>query len=98
MSNGQNLSWRPGKRDLLFLSIVAVVVLVLVLGSGDRVTRAVPNDETHLAVAAMATGQTNRCLECHSAEGIHPRPAGHIKGGQCFQCHTQPADWKKASR
>ncbi|EAU54288.1 hypothetical protein [Mariprofundus ferrooxydans] len=98
MSNGQKQSWRPGKRDAVFLAIVATVVLVLVLGTSERTTKDVPNDETHLAVAHLKKGQTQRCMECHGVKGMRPQPKGHIKGGQCFQCHVQPKDWKDASR
>ena len=96
MSSGEKTSWKPGRRDALFLAIVATVVLLLVIGTGDRTTKPVPNDATHLAVAQLKSGQTEACMGCHSAEGVHPQPQGHIRGGQCFQCHVQPADWGSA--
>ena len=80
--------WRPGKRDLVFLGIVAGVILLLVLGTGDRTTKPVPSDETH----RMATSRA-ACMECHNAKGERPMPKGHTKADQCFQCHMQPKGW-----
>jgi len=88
MSSGQNRSWKPGKRDLMFLLIVAAVVLLLVLGTSERTTRAVPSDETHRTVTKSV-----QCMACHSAEGVRPQPIGHTKSDQCFQCHIQPKGW-----
>ena len=88
MSEQQRASWRPGKRDLLFLGIVAAVVLLLVLGTSDRTTKPTPSDETH----QQATTRDS-CLSCHAEGGVKPRPVGHTQADQCFQCHRQPAGW-----
>lgn len=80
--------WEPGKRDAFFLAFVAAVVLLLVLGTGERTTKPTPNDATHQQAATRAA-----CMECHSAEGIHPQPTHHTKADQCFQCHVQPDHW-----
>lgn len=80
--------WKPGKRDAFFLAFVAAVVLLLVLGTGERTTKPTPNDVTHQQAATRAA-----CMECHSAEGIHPQPPHHTKADQCFQCHAQPTGW-----
>lgn len=93
MTNQEKKSWQPGKRDAMFLAIVAAVVLVLVLGSGERKTKAVPNNDVHNNAASRAA-----CLTCHGVDGVRPRPKGHIKGGQCFQCHTQPESWVGATK
>jgi len=93
MSNGQNKSWRPNKRDAMFLGVVAAVILVLVLGTSKRTTKAVPNDATHRMVTKMS-----QCMVCHGAKGVRPQPPSHVKGGQCFQCHMQPKDWKGARK
>jgi len=90
MTDQQKLKWQPGKRDLLFLAIVATVVLILVLGSSERKTKPVPDDETHRTVTSRDT-----CMACHGSEGVSPQPKGHIKAGQCFQCHQQPEGWGK---
>lgn len=90
MGDQQKLTWKPGRRDLVFLLIVAVVVLLLVLGTSERTTKPVPDDLTHRSVNSRA-----ECMQCHSQGGVRPQPAGHIKGGQCFQCHQQPAGWGK---
>jgi len=84
----EKLTWKPGKRDLLFLGIVAAVVLILVLGSSERKTKPVPDDAIHRTVSTKAA-----CMTCHDSKGIHPQPKGHTKGGQCFQCHLQPKGW-----
>ncbi|MDQ6993923.1 MAG: hypothetical protein Q9M31_10635 [Mariprofundus sp.] len=89
MSGEQKISWKFGKRDAVFLTVIATVILVLVLGTSERTTKAVPNDQNHLAVTKLS-----ECMSCHGAQGMRPRPLGHIKGGQCFQCHTQPKAWK----
>ena len=80
--------WKPGKRDAFFLAFVAAVVLLLVLGTGERTTKPTPNDATHQQAATRAA-----CMECHSAEGMHPQPPHHTKADQCFQCHVQPDNW-----
>ncbi len=88
MTEQQKQSWRPGKRDLMFLAMVAVVVLLLVLGTGNRTTAAVPADDVHRTTVSRAA-----CMSCHWPDGDH-RPAEgkhlHTKADQCFQCHTQP--------
>ena len=56
MANQQKSSWKPGKRDMLFLGVVAAVVLALVLGSGERKTKPVPNDSMHQTASSMAAG------------------------------------------
>jgi len=88
MANEQERSWRPGKRDALFLAIVAGVILLLVLGSSERTTKPVPNDNTHQHATSRAA-----CMTCHGSGGIRPQPKGHTKADQCFQCHTQPQGW-----
>jgi len=85
--------WRPGKRDAMFLALVAAVVLLLVLGSSDRTTVAVPADETHRAAVSRAA-----CMTCHGADGVQPQSAGHTKADQCFQCHSQPEGWQGDSK
>lgn len=92
MNSGKINAWRPGKRDAVFLSIVAAVLLLLVYGTSERTTKAVPDDETHRTVTTR-----EQCMSCHGAEGVRPQPAGHIQGGQCFQCHIQPKGWMGGS-
>jgi hypothetical protein len=91
--NGSNSSpekkgWKPGKRDVFFLTFVAAVVILLVLGTGERTTKPTPNDATHQQAASRTA-----CMECHNADGIHPQPKRHTKADQCFQCHVQPEGW-----
>jgi len=80
--------WTPGKRDFIFLAVVASVILLLVLGSSDRTTKNVPSDEIHLHANSRA-----ECMTCHAVDGIKPQPKGHTRADQCFQCHKQPKDW-----
>lgn len=82
--------WQPSRGDWVFIAVVAVVVLTLVLGSSERKTKATPDDMIHQTATSRAA-----CMSCHSAEGIKPQPAGHVKADQCFQCHTQPEGWKQ---
>ena len=89
----EKLSWKPGKKDLLFLAIVATVVLTLVLGSSERKTKPVPDDATHRTVSSRAA-----CMACHGKDGVRPQPKGHVQGGQCFQCHLQPKGWTGSSK
>lgn len=88
MSASENSGWKPGKRDAYFLAFVAAVVVILVLGTGERTTKPTPNDVIHQQAGSRAA-----CMECHSAEGVHPQPPRHTKADQCFQCHVQPSDW-----
>ena len=88
MAEKQNQSWQPGKRDMIFLLIVAAVILLLVLGTSERQTVAVPGNEAHRNSASRAD-----CMSCHGAEGVRPQSATHTKADQCFQCHAQPEGW-----
>lgn len=72
----------------MFLGIVAAVVLLLVLGTSERTTKATPSDEIH----RQATSR-DACMGCHNQTGVRPMPAGHTKADQCFQCHQQPKGW-----
>ncbi len=89
-------SWKPGRRDAFFLAFVAAVVVILVLGTGERTTRPTPNDATHQQVSSR-----EECLSCHTLEKINdPKLDGHrhVKEDQCFQCHKQPEVWKAPDR
>ena len=83
-----DLKWRPGKRDLLFLAIVAAVILLLVLGTSERTTKPVPSDDVHRQATSRAA-----CMECHNATGVKPMPKSHTRDEQCFLCHKQPEGW-----
>lgn len=85
-----NAKWKPSKRDFVFLAIVAAVILLLVLGTSERKTKAVPTDAVHQSVTSRA-----QCMACHGVDGVKPQPIGHSKADQCFQCHMQPKDWGK---
>lgn len=87
-NGGQNRGWKPGKRDAYFLAFVAAVIVLLVIGTGDRTTKPTPNDETHRNAGSRAA-----CMECHGANGVRPQPLGHTVADQCFQCHVQPKEW-----
>lgn len=81
---------RFSRNDWTFISIVAVVVLVLVVGSSERKTTPTPNDQIHIAATSRAA-----CMSCHGEDGSKPKPPGHVKADQCFQCHAEPEGWKK---
>jgi len=83
--------WRPDKSDMIFFAVVAAVILVLVLGSSPRTTKAVPSDATHLNVTSRS-----QCMACHGVNGVNPQPKGHTRADQCFQCHMQPKAWGKS--
>lgn len=88
--------WQPGKRDAFFLAFVAAVVLLLVLGTGERTTRPTPNDATHQKVTSRTA-----CLNCHDLDQINDPKLDrhkHVKEDQCFQCHMQPDVWKAPAR
>lgn len=80
--------WKPNARDAIFVVIVVAVVLVLSLSSHKRMTKATPNDATHIHATSR-----EQCMHCHSAGGVRPQPKGHTKEDQCFLCHAQPKDW-----
>jgi len=80
--------WTFGKRDFIFLAVVASVIVLLVLGTSDRTTKNVPSDRIHLQVTTRA-----ECMSCHGVDGIKPQPKGHTRADQCFQCHMQPKEW-----
>lgn len=87
--SSQQKKWKPGKRDAIFFAIVAAVILLLVLGTSERKTKPVPNNEIHAQATSRAA-----CMECHGADGVKPRPMGHTQADQCFQCHLQPEGWQ----
>ncbi len=93
MAEQQKSLWKPGKRDVIFLGVVAAIVLALVLGSTERKTIPVPSDEMHRSVTSKAA-----CMECHASTGIHPQPPTHTKMERCFLCHTQPEGWTGAPK
>ncbi len=90
MQDQGNPRWRPGKRDALFLAIVAGVILLLVLGTSERTTKPVPDDDVHRHATSRAA-----CMSCHGQGGVRPQPAGHTQADQCFQCHLQPKGWHR---
>ncbi|MDX8391966.1 MAG: hypothetical protein R8K53_05285 [Mariprofundaceae bacterium] len=89
MSTKKAAPWKPGRKDAIFLTIVLVVIILLVLGSHDRTTKATPNDAMHQQALNHQT-----CLQCHDANGTRPQPIGHSSSTQCFQCHAQPKGWQ----
>jgi len=86
--------WKAKKKDAIFAIIVIAVIVLLILGTGNRTTKVTPNNKVHThAITRQA------CMQCHGKHGVHPRPvARHVKGDQCFQCHTQPRDWAGAKQ
>ncbi|RMH52059.1 MAG: hypothetical protein D6682_02625 [Zetaproteobacteria bacterium] len=91
--HGMRPRWRPGRRDVAFLAVVGAVITALVVGSGERTTKAVPDDATHRVVTDHAA-----CLACHGKGSARPQPPGHTRAVQCFQCHAQPAHWIGGSK
>jgi len=84
--------WQPSKKDMVFFAIVAAVILLLVLGTSERKTKPVPDDQTHQQVKSRA-----ECMVCHGVDGVKRQPIGHSKADQCFQCHLQPTHWGKVT-
>ena len=82
-------AWKPGKRDIIFLTLVATVVLTLVLTSSKKTTKPTPDDPIHQNATSIA-----ECMRCHGPGGVLPQPKRHPQGGQCFLCHLQPKHWK----
>ncbi|MDQ6989724.1 MAG: hypothetical protein Q9M19_07565 [Mariprofundaceae bacterium] len=79
------------KYDVIFITVVVAVIVVLVLGTTERTTKAVPNDAMHIQATSRAA-----CMACHGVDSDKPQPIGHPSSSKCFQCHTQPQDWKVA--
>ncbi|MFQ5518426.1 MAG: hypothetical protein ACE5E3_00350 [Mariprofundus sp.] len=88
MTEQQKQKWQPGKRDLLFLAVIAAVVLTLVLGTSERKTTPLPNDEVHRTSTSKAA-----CMACHAQDGVRPQPPKHTKVDKCLLCHTAPEGW-----
>jgi len=93
MSEQKTNAWKLGKRDMVFLGIIATVVLLLVMGTTDRKTVPVPNDDMHRDATSRAA-----CMTCHDASGSYPQPPKHTKMDRCFLCHTQPQGWTGAAK
>jgi len=89
MTDQPKSRWRPGKRDALFLIVVASVVTALALGNTGRTTKSVPDDAVHQQAKSRAA-----CMSCHGVDGVKPQPSGHTAEDQCFLCHSQPTNWK----
>lgn len=89
VQNGR--SWQFGRKDAVFLGLIAAVLLVIVMISGPETTRRVPRTEHHLAVYA-ASGTTAKkqleksCQDCHGTNAA-PLPVSHPAGARCLICH-----------
>lgn len=88
MTDKKKSPWKPGRKDMLFLTVVAAVVVALVLGTSERKTTPVPEDEAHRTATSRAA-----CMGCHGQKGVLPQPKAHTKVDKCFLCHTQPEGW-----
>jgi hypothetical protein len=86
-----------GKRDWLFIAIVAAVLLVFYLISGEEKTRKLPQDATHQQFNDMLkTGKKKSevdplCESCHDGVKIkfpekHPAKPGGAPM-RCLFCH-----------
>ncbi len=86
-----------GKRDWIFIGIIAVVVIIFITISGPEKTKKVPRDTTHQQFYdLMKAGKTKSdvdplCADCHDGVKIrfpadHPAKPG---GGpmRCLFCH-----------
>lgn len=86
-----------GKRDWLFIGIVAVVILIFVAISGPEKTKTVPHNQDHERFYDMIkVGKTKisvdpLCAECHDGVKIrfpekHPAKPG-AGPMRCLFCH-----------
>ena len=86
-----------GKRDWIFIAIIAAVIIIFVLISGPEKTKRVPQNADHQRFHEMIkAGKTKKevdplCAECHDGVKIkfpenHPAKPG---GGpmRCLFCH-----------
>lgn len=84
----QQNRWQPGKRDILFLALVAAVITILILGTSERKTKPLPDDEVHRTTTSRAA-----CMHCHDQNGVRPQPPKHTKMERCLLCHQPPKGW-----
>lgn len=71
------------RNNLLFAVFIGLVILVLVMISGEKSPR-IPLDEVH------SSAQTEQdCLGCHGEGMSHERSKEHPPKDQCFLCHKR---------
>jgi len=79
------------KRDLAFVGLVVVVLLVFWLISGEEKTTRVPFDEIHGPLYPVVAEQGKKaaekfCKECHTPEH-NALPDNHPPPFRCLFCH-----------
>lgn len=80
------------KRDLIFITVVAVIFGTFYVISGDIKTARVPYDENHKQYLAVVQSDgkiaaEKFCGECHHADGNAPFPKDHKSQDRCLICH-----------
>ncbi|HWI40865.1 MAG TPA: cytochrome C [Verrucomicrobiae bacterium] len=77
-----------GKKDWIFIAIVAAVIIIFYAISGEEKTSKVPNNATHAPFYEVMkkTGSKKEaekgCLSCHKEF-----PANHPSPNRCLFCH-----------
>jgi hypothetical protein len=83
---------RISGKDWLFIGIIGVVLLVVILISGEEKTAKVPFDETHRPFYDIMkkTGSKRQaekgCESCHNDANV-PFPKDHPPKDRCLFCH-----------
>jgi len=81
------------KRDLCFIAVAGVLLLVLVLNSFRDKPKSTPDNDRHRPFReALARGEKREavekgCVNCHSAT-TRPLPPKHPPKEQCLICHA----------
>jgi hypothetical protein len=84
---------RINRRDLGFMAIVGIIVVILMVNSGRERPGKVPSDKRHRPfLNALADGKGREevekgCPTCHNAGAI-PLPKKHPPKEQCLLCHA----------
>jgi len=87
-----------GKKDWIFIGLIAVVVIIFIVISGEEKTKKVPFDDKHKPSYEIFKKTGNKldadigCPACHFDNGGIPFPAKHPvkpKDGpmRCLFCH-----------
>ncbi|PLX80258.1 MAG: cytochrome c [Desulfuromonas sp.] len=79
------------KRDLLFVSLIVVVLGIFIAISGEEKTTRVPYDDLHKKFYPIIKEDGKKagekfCGECHNPDGV-PFAADHPPKFRCLFCH-----------
>ena len=83
------------KKDILLIAGIALVLVILIIGSTRNKGHQIPGDEKHRPfIDAVSKGLDRKaseegCVRCHNPRS-RPLPKNHPPKEQCLICHKIP--------